>query len=195
MNKRQVNQTVIGMAGNTMASRQHNRAGSNRHAPLYSPEQRRRRDATGWTTVQGVLAPVQLIACLISMGLISYWFRTGDGLAAATYSVVVKTALLYTIMVTGAIWEKRVFGRYLFAPAFFWEDVVSMVVMVLHTLFLLAWLGAWLDTALLLKLALLAYAAYLVNAAQFLFKLRLARLERLVIAGDPLQVRSAGSLQ
>ena len=50
---------------------------------------------------------------------------TGDGLFAANVSIVVKTLLLYTIMVTGSLWEKDVFGKYLFAPAFFWEDVVS----------------------------------------------------------------------
>jgi hypothetical protein len=33
--------------------------------------------------------------------------------------VVVKTLALYTIMVTGCIWEKVVFGQYLFAPAFY----------------------------------------------------------------------------
>ncbi len=62
---------------------------------------------------------------------------------AATVSIVVKTALLYTIMVTGAIWEKEVFGQYLFAPAFFWEDVFSFVVIALHTAYLAAlWTGA-----------------------------------------------------
>ena len=57
---------------------------------------------------------------------------------AATVSVVVKTLLLYTIMITGSIWEKEVFGRYLFAPAFFWEDVFSMLVLALHTAYLVA---------------------------------------------------------
>ena len=36
-----------------------------------------------------------------------------------------QNRVFYTIMVTGAIWEKVVFGQYLFAPAFFWEDVFS----------------------------------------------------------------------
>ena len=57
--------------------------------------------------------------------------------------VVIKTGILYTIMVTGAIWEKVVFGRYLFAPAFFWEDVVSMGVIALHTLYLVMLLAGW----------------------------------------------------
>jgi 3-vinyl bacteriochlorophyllide hydratase len=56
----------------------------------------------------------------------------------ATWSVVIKTLVLYTIMITGAIWEKVVFGRYLFAPSFFWEDVFSMLVLALHTAYLIA---------------------------------------------------------
>ena len=66
------------------------------------------------------------------------YLATGEGFAAATASVVVKTLCLYAIMITGSIWEKRVFGRYLFAPAFFWEDVFSMLVLALHTAYLAA---------------------------------------------------------
>jgi len=100
---------------------------------VYSPEERHRRDQTGWTLVQGILAPVQFVVFLVSLVLVVRYLLTGDGLALAGWSVVVKTGVLLLIMVTGAIWEKVVFGQYLFAPAFFWEDVISMLV--------LSWLG------------------------------------------------------
>jgi 3-vinyl bacteriochlorophyllide hydratase len=87
--------------------------------PLYSQEQRQRRDTTVWTVVQGVLAPVQFLIFLISLALIGNYFITGDGYMAAAFSVILKTLILCTIMVTGAIWEKVVFGQYLLAPAFF----------------------------------------------------------------------------
>jgi 2-vinyl bacteriochlorophyllide hydratase len=106
--------------------------------PLYSPEERHRRDASPWTLVQGVLAPLQFVVFLVSLALVLRYLATGEGLYAATVSIVIKTLVLYTIMVTGAIWEKVVFGRYLFAPAFFWEDVVSMGVIALHTAYLAA---------------------------------------------------------
>lgn len=144
---------------------------------LYTPEQRRRRDASPWTLVQGILAPLQFVVMLGSAVLIVRYLWTGAGYFEATVSVVVKTALLYAIMITGSIWEKDVFGRYLFAPAFFWEDVMSMAVMVLHTAYLA---GLWWDLAsetALMWLALAAYAAYSVNAIQFLAKLRAARRE------------------
>jgi 3-vinyl bacteriochlorophyllide hydratase len=144
---------------------------------LYTPEERRRRDATPWTIVQGVLAPVQFLAFLISLVLVLRYLATGEGYAAATVSIVIKTLLLYTIMVTGSIWEKVVFGRWLFAPAFYWEDVFSFLVLALHTAYLVALATDMLDTTGLMVLALAAYATYVVNAAQFILKLRAARLQ------------------
>ncbi|MCU0941846.1 MAG: 2-vinyl bacteriochlorophyllide hydratase [Hydrogenophaga sp.] len=145
--------------------------------PLYSAAERARRDATGWTLVQGVLAPVQFLVFLVSLALVLRFLVTGEGAQAATVSVVVKTAVLYLIMVTGCIWEKVVFDRYLFAPAFYWEDVFSMLVLALHTAYLLALLFGWLDPVSLAWLALAAYATYVINAAQFIVKLRAARRE------------------
>lgn len=145
--------------------------------PLYTPEQRARRDATVWTLVQGLLAPAQFLAFAVSVALVLRYLSTGAGYEAATVSILVKTGFLYTIMVTGAIWEKVVFGQYLFAPAFFWEDVFSFAVIALHTAYLWAlWTGA-LAPGGQMVLALAAYAAYAINAGQFIWKLRMARLD------------------
>jgi 3-vinyl bacteriochlorophyllide hydratase len=144
--------------------------------PLYTQAERMRRDASPWTMVQGILAPVQFLVFLVSLGLVLRFLLTGQGEQAATASVVVKTFVLYAIMVTGSFWERAIFGKFLFAPAFFWEDAVSMVVIALHTAYLAALLSGALDTNSLMLLALAAYATYLVNAAQFVLKLRAARL-------------------
>jgi 3-vinyl bacteriochlorophyllide hydratase len=143
--------------------------------PLYTPEQRRRRDATRWTLVQGILAPVQFAAFLISLILVVRYLTSGDGLSAATASIVAKTLLLYAIMITGSIWEREVFGCYLFAPAFFWEDVFSFLVLALHTAYLVALLAGFGDPRQQMLLALAAYASYFVNATQFILKLHAAR--------------------
>jgi 3-vinyl bacteriochlorophyllide hydratase len=145
--------------------------------PLYTPPQRLRRDASVWTLVQGVLAPVQFVVFLISVGLVLRYLLTGEGLVAATASVVVKTLVLYTIMITGCIWEKVVFDKWLFAKAFFWEDVFSMLVLALHTGYLVALATDSLNARGLMLLALAAYATYAINAAQFIWKLRMARLD------------------
>jgi 3-vinyl bacteriochlorophyllide hydratase len=145
--------------------------------PLYTAEERLRRDATRWTTVQGILAPLQFLAFGISLALVLRFLWTGEGYAAATLSILVKTGFLYVIMVTGAIWEKVVFGQYLFAPAFFWEDVFSFAVIGLHTWYLWGLMTGALDPSAQMGVALAAYATYVVNAGQFLWKLRLARLD------------------
>ena len=145
--------------------------------PLYTPEERKRRDASPWTRVQGVLAPVQFVVFLVSLALVLRYLGTGEGASAATVSIVVKTLVLYLIMITGSIWEKVVFGRYLFARPFFWEDVFSMLVLALHTAYLVSLAFDLLPLREQMLLALAAYATYVINAAQFLLKLRAARLE------------------
>ena len=149
------------------------------HTPagLYTAEERRRRDASPWTLVQGVLAPVQFLVFLVSLGLVLRYLATGEGYEIAVVSIIVKTLTLYAIMVTGAIWEKVVFGKYLFADAFFWEDAFSMIVIALHTFYLVLLLGGIGSPELQLAVALAGYAAYVINAGQFIWKLRLARLE------------------
>jgi 3-vinyl bacteriochlorophyllide hydratase len=150
---------------------------SNGRPALYTAAERVRRDATRWTLVQGILAPIQFLVFLVSLALVIRWFLTGEGLVIATASIVVKTLVLYLIMVTGSIWEKVVFGKWLFVPAFFWEDVFSMLVLALHTAYLAALYTGALDATQLMLLALAAYATYVINAGQFLLKLRAARLD------------------
>jgi 3-vinyl bacteriochlorophyllide hydratase len=153
--------------------------------PLYTPQERQRRDASAWTWIQGLLAPVQFLVFLLSLGLVLRFLWTGQGQAAAEWSIVIKTLVLYTIMITGCIWEKVVFGQYLFAPAFYWEDVFSMLVLALHSAYLVALFKGLLEPQALMGLALAAYAAYVINAGQFLIKLRAARLDAAAMAsGD-----------
>ena len=128
--------------------------------PLYTADERRRRDSTIWTLVQGVLAPLQFVVFLISLVLVIRFLWTGQGAEAAIASVVIKTLVLYAIMI----------------KAFFWEDVVSMLVLALHTAYLAAWILNWGDTRFQMLIALAAYASYVINAGQFLAKLRMARL-------------------
>lgn len=145
-------------------------------APLYTPEQRARRDETVWTLVQGVLAPLQFVAFAVSLVLVCRYLMTGEGYQIATVSILIKTGFLYIIMITGAIWEKVVFGQYLLAEPFFWEDMVSFAVIALHTAYIVALLGGLLPPSALMWLAVAAYTLYVLNAAQFVLKLRAARL-------------------
>jgi 3-vinyl bacteriochlorophyllide hydratase len=181
-----IQESVAAPANGTAGAEAAKRSVSSAAQPLkglYTPEQRLRRDATRWTLVQGILAPIQFAVFLISLALVVRYLATGDGFAAATASIVIKTLLLYAIMITGSIWEREVFGCYLFAPAFFWEDVFSFLVLALHTAYLLALFAGIGDSRQQMLVALAAYASYFINATQFVLKLRAARRdERLAAA-------------
>ncbi|MBL0923034.1 MAG: 2-vinyl bacteriochlorophyllide hydratase [Sphingomonadaceae bacterium] len=153
------------------------RAASAVAVPLYTDAERKRRDESPWTMVQGILAPVQFLVFGVSLFLVFRFLATGDGQSAADMSIVLKTVVLYAIMITGSIWEKAVFGKWLFARSFFWEDVFSMVVLALHSTYLLMLLNGWGSSHERMHVALAGYAAYVINAGQFLYKLRMARLE------------------
>jgi 3-vinyl bacteriochlorophyllide hydratase len=147
------------------------------HRPLYTPEQRVIRDQTPWTLVQAILAPLQFLVFAISLGLVIRFLATGQGYEIATASIVLKTIVLYVIMITGSIWEKVVFDEWLFVESFFWEDVFSMLVLGLQTLYLCSLIFGWWTPTQQIWIAVSAYVTYVVNAAQFVWKLRVARLE------------------
>jgi 3-vinyl bacteriochlorophyllide hydratase len=153
------------------------RSGKKPATPLYTPEERARRDKTVWTLVQAILAPIQFLVFLISLGLALRYLVTGLGYEITTISIVAKTIILYVIMITGSIWEKVVFGKWLFAPSFFWEDVFSMLVLGLQTLYLFALTLGWWSPQTQVWIAVAAYGTYVINAGQFVWKLRVARLE------------------
>jgi 3-vinyl bacteriochlorophyllide hydratase len=153
------------------------RAASAVPAPLYTDAQRKRRDESPWTLVQAMLAPVQFLIFGVSLFLVIRFLTTGEGESAAEISIVLKTCALYAIMITGSIWEKAVFDEWLFAKPFFWEDVFSMAVLALHTAYLVMLFNGWGSPQDRMYVALAGYATYVINAGQFLYKLRMARLE------------------
>jgi 3-vinyl bacteriochlorophyllide hydratase len=157
---------------------------------LYTPAQRRIRDKTVWTKIQAILAPIQFIVCIFSLILVLRYLYLDIGYQVATISIIIKTSLLFLIMLTGAIWEKVVFGQYLLAPAFFWEDIVSFFVIFFHLVYLFALFSGKFSPQSQMLLALFAYGLYFINAAQFLRKLRQARRrsqEPLLMGGEILE--------
>ena len=83
-------------------------------------------------------------------------------------SVVVKTLTLYTIMITGAIWEHDVYGKWWFAHEFFIEDVMTANVFALHIAYLVAFYGFPADTRAYVAILCVAYCVYGLNVAQYI---------------------------
>ncbi len=136
---------------------------------MYTPEQLKRRDASPWTKVQFILAPIQFIVFLISFSLVVHYLMTGAWYLAATISVWVKIALIWALTITGMLWEHDVYGHYFMAREFFWEDLGNLVAIITHNLYFVAqWLGA--DHRTVMLVMLFAYLTYLVNAGQFIYR-------------------------
>jgi 3-vinyl bacteriochlorophyllide hydratase len=144
--------------------------------PRYTPDQLERRNASVWTKVQGILAPIQFVMFLA--GLTVTWLYQSHVWITdfywITFFVTLKTLMLVLIFVTGGFFEQEVFGAFAFAPEFFWEDFGSAIAMVVHiSYFILFFIG--LPEKILIQTALLAYLSYLVNAAQFVIRLLLEK--------------------
>ncbi|HMO56854.1 MAG TPA: 2-vinyl bacteriochlorophyllide hydratase [Roseiflexaceae bacterium] len=136
---------------------------------MYTAEQLQRRDASPWTKVQAILAPIQFLVFLISFALVVRYLVYGDGFLIATISVWIKIALLWAITITGMIWEKEIFGHYFMAREFFWEDLGNLVAIISHNLYFVAQALHWSDRSLML-LMLVAYCTYLINCGQFIWR-------------------------
>lgn len=136
---------------------------------MYTPEQLARRNATPWTRVQFILAPIQVIVFLISFSLVVRYLFSGEGYLIATISVWIKIALLWALTITGMFWEKDVYGHWFMAKEFFWEDFGNLVAMLTHNAyFVVAFFSD--NRQLIMTVMLFAYVTYLFNAGQFVVK-------------------------
>jgi 3-vinyl bacteriochlorophyllide hydratase len=154
------------------------RAASHTITTMYTPEQLARREASPWTRVQIILAPIQFVAFIISFILVVRYLRTGDGHLAATISIWIKIALIWALTITGMFWENDVYGHYFMAPQFFWEDLGNLIAIITHNAYFVAqWIG--MSDRNVMLVMLFAYITYLFNAAQFIVKgVRSARQRR-----------------
>lgn len=145
---------------------------------MYTPDQLRRREASRWTKVQIILAPIQFLAFIISFALVIRYLATGDGYWVATVSVWVKIALIWALTITGMLWEYDMFDHYFMAKEFFWEDLGNLIAIITHNLYFVAvWLGA--SQQAVMWVMVFAYVTYLLNAGQFVARgVRSARQRR-----------------
>jgi 3-vinyl bacteriochlorophyllide hydratase len=145
---------------------------------MYTPEQLRRREASRWTRVQIILAPIQFVVFVISFALVIRYLVTGNGYWVATISVWIKILLIWVLTITGMLWEYDMYDHYFMAKEFFWEDVGNLIAIITHNLYFVAqWLGA--DSRTVMWVMVFAYITYLFNAAQFVARgVRSARQRR-----------------
>jgi 3-vinyl bacteriochlorophyllide hydratase len=139
--------------------------------PLQSVSQiDERRRASKWTRIHPVFAIGQLLVFLVSAVLLVLYFNGRVSFHAVHISVLIKVAFMAGAVITGAFWEKDVYGKWWFANEYFIEDVMTVNVFGLHALYLFC-VYVW-PQSLPLSIALLsfAYFVYGVNVGQYIWR-------------------------
>ncbi len=129
-----------------------------------------------WTLIHPIFALGQLLAFFVSVVLLVMYFRGAVSFDVVHTSVLVKVALMLGAIVTGALWEKDVFGHYWFAPEFMGEDTMTVNVFILHISYLAMAFAHPDNITIITGVLIMAYTVYVANVAQYI--LRTALLQR-----------------
>lgn len=131
---------------------------------------RERRAASVWTMIHPVFALGQLLAFVVSVGLLIAYLRHGVSFHAVHVSVLTKIGLMVGAVITGSLWEHDVFGHWWFAPEFMFEDVMTLIVFIMQLSYLLMVFTHPENMRAILGILVLAYATYLANVAQYIHR-------------------------
>lgn len=144
--------------------------------PRYTPEQLAQRNASVWTDIQIILAPIQFFVFLagVTVNILVAYHIVAIDFFWVSVAILFKTLFFAILFITGMFFEKEIFGKWIFSKAFLWEDVGSTIAAVFHLLyFFLAWMGA--SETVLVWEACLAYLTYVLNALQYLVRIILEK--------------------
>ncbi len=131
---------------------------------------RARRTASIWTFIHPVFALGQLLAFVVSVGLLFGYFAHAVPFHVVHISVLAKIALMIGAVITGALWERDVFGFYWFAPEFLFEDVMTLIVFILQMTYLAMVFTHPTSMGFIVAVLCVAYAVYLGNVAQYIHR-------------------------
>lgn len=144
--------------------------------PRYTPEQLMKRNASVWTDIQLILAPIQFFVFLAGV-IVTFLYVQNDQIFSfywVSVAILFKTLFFGLLLVTGAYFEKEIFDKWIYGKEFLWEDVGSTVAAFFHLLyFVMAYMGYPEDV--LIWEAFLAYFTYVVNALQYLVRILLEK--------------------
>ncbi len=153
--------------------------------PRYTPEQLEMRNASVWTDVQLILAPIQFFVFLAGVAVTFLYAQNSEMFSFywVSLAILFKTLLFGLLLLTGAYFEKEIFDKWIYGKEFLWEDVGSTVAAFFHLLyFVMAYMGFSEDV--LIWEAFLAYFTYVVNALQYLVRIVLEKVNERRLRAD-----------
>jgi len=134
-----------------------------------------RRAASIWTKIHPVFAIAQLLVFLVSLLLLGLYALHAVPFHAVHVSVLVKVALMLGAIVTGALWERDVFGWWWFAPDYLVEDATTVMVVALHVAYLVLVYFWPANTHAIVAMLCVAYTVYAINVAHYIIRNRQMR--------------------
>ncbi|TCD47579.1 2-vinyl bacteriochlorophyllide hydratase [Chlorobium sp. N1] len=143
--------------------------------PRYTPEQLAKRNASIWTDIQIILAPIQFMIFLTGVTVTALYL---NGIITSFYwvsvAILFKTLFFALLFVTGMYFEKEIFDKWVYSKEFLWEDIGSTIAAAFHLLyFVMAWMGY--PKEVLVWEAFIAYFTYVMNALQYLVRIILEK--------------------
>jgi len=117
-----------------------------------------------------VFALGQLLMFFVSAILLTMYARGAVSFSVVHESVLFKIALMLGAIITGALWEKDVFGAYWFAPEFMGEDTMTVIVFILHVSYLTMVFAHPENIGYQVSMLVMAYTVYVVNVAQYVIR-------------------------
>lgn len=138
-----------------------------------------RRKASIWTTIHPLFAIGQLLIFFVSVGfLIAYLRGAVHHYETVHLTVLMKIALMFGALVTGALWEHDVYGFWWFAPEFLFEDVMTLLVFVTQISYLLMYYLHPGNMTAILTMLCIAYTMYFANVAQYIHRTQLHKQQQ-----------------
>ncbi len=144
----------------------------------YTPEQLVKRNASIWTDIQIILAPIQFLFFVSGLTvtlLFANHLLDNQYFYWVSIAILFKTLFFALLFITGMFFEKEVFDKWVYSKEFFWEDVGSTIASFFHLLyFYLAFFDY--PREVLIWDAFLAYFTYMMNATQYFVRIILEKL-------------------
>jgi 3-vinyl bacteriochlorophyllide hydratase len=150
-----------------------------------------RRTASIWTLIHPLFAIGQLLVFVVSVSLFVAYLLGAVPFHVVHISVLVKIGLMVGAVISGAFWERDVFGYWWFAPEFLFEDVMTVIVFIMQITYLAIVYAHPEDTGVIAGALAFAYAVYLANVAQYIHRTQTRKKHEASVAQLPPNLQAA----
>jgi 3-vinyl bacteriochlorophyllide hydratase len=142
----------------------------------YTPEQLVKRNASIWTDIQIILAPIQFLFFVAGVTTTALYANDlfGTSFYWVSVAILFKTLFFALLFITGMFFEKEIFNQWVYSKEFLWEDIGSTIAAFFHLLYFFLAYRHYPENVLIWD-AFIAYFTYVLNALQYLIRIILEK--------------------